>query len=253
MYFSRYPHSWAIHEPPARDGPGTHPHIHIQFSTRREEGEETRCLEDWFRQAPRGVAKDASWFTRGRLHDVRSGTAQLINAALEREGLGVAVTHEALDTLGPEWRTPSRYWGDTHTAEKALVLAGRVELRDSWHFLENDCARMGWADQKRREGIHDVSREAMMDHVRDHVWRFDRSPARQQEREASCDRAVEREWTRPGPVLAPGRAAERAVEAMERGREKAPKVTRTLARGAHSRDEVEQGVHWRAQEQGLER
>jgi hypothetical protein len=33
----RYPHSWAIHEPLANDGSGIQPHLHVQFSTRRED------------------------------------------------------------------------------------------------------------------------------------------------------------------------------------------------------------------------
>lgn len=115
----------------------------IQFSTRREDNAPPRGVEDWFRQAPRGVAKDASWFTRGRLHDLREGTATLMNAALEMERLGVAVSHEALETLGRDWRAPSRYWGDSRPAEKAQVRLARLELRDQWHYLENEFARMG--------------------------------------------------------------------------------------------------------------
>jgi len=64
----RYPHAWAIHEPMARDQSGVHPHVHIQFSTRREEVERHLSAAQWFKQPNHGgVAKDASWFAKGRV------------------------------------------------------------------------------------------------------------------------------------------------------------------------------------------
>jgi MobA/MobL family len=40
----RYAHSWAMHEPMARDGSGIMPHVHILFSPRRPGGSEGRIF-----------------------------------------------------------------------------------------------------------------------------------------------------------------------------------------------------------------
>ena len=124
----RYPHSWAIHEPQARDGSGIQPHIHLQFSTRREEVERNLTAEQWFRQPNHGgVAKDASWFRKGRLHDVRAAVALLTNAALARAGLPMAVDHRTLEAQGLS-RDPARY-GSTHDqADLARTMTYRQQL-----------------------------------------------------------------------------------------------------------------------------
>jgi len=58
-----------------------------------------------------------------------------------------------------------------------------------------------WREQTVREGLRDVSREAMIDHVRDRFWRHDDSPAREQERYASVWRTMHREHQRTGRPL----------------------------------------------------
>ena len=51
----RYPHSWAIHEPMANDGSGIQPHLHVQFSTRRDAAGRDLSAEQWFRQPNHGA------------------------------------------------------------------------------------------------------------------------------------------------------------------------------------------------------
>jgi hypothetical protein len=68
----KFPHSWAVHEPEARDGSGMQPHIHILFSPRREDEDLERTPAQWFAKAAArgddplsgGVRKDRSWDTK---------------------------------------------------------------------------------------------------------------------------------------------------------------------------------------------
>src|SRR5712692_6661399 len=108
MAVDHYPHIWAIHEPQSRDGSGFQPHIHIQLSSRREDVESQRSAEEWFKRAPRGVAKDASWFAKGRLYDIREAVALMTNAALAREGVEAVVSEKSLGARGVG-RDPARY------------------------------------------------------------------------------------------------------------------------------------------------
>src|SRR5437899_3192727 len=126
----QFAHSWAIHEPEARDGSGPMPHMHLMFSPRRQDDTQARAMETWFRQANHGgVPPDASWTTKGRLHDVRAAVALLSNAALQREGLALAVDHRTLAARGLD-RDPARYTaGDT--ADEAHTRTYRQHLRES--------------------------------------------------------------------------------------------------------------------------
>jgi hypothetical protein len=55
-------------------------------------------------------------------------------------------------------------------------------------------ARLSPAQYRERHALHDISREVIVDHVRDRVWEKDLSPARPREREESLLRAIEREF-----------------------------------------------------------
>ena len=39
---TQFAHSWAIHEPQARDGSGIMPHMHLMFSPRRQDDDQAR-------------------------------------------------------------------------------------------------------------------------------------------------------------------------------------------------------------------
>jgi hypothetical protein len=169
-FFARYPHVWSVHNPPSRDGSGEQPHMDVMFSTRREDTAIARTPKQWFARAaaagrdPRhgGVRKDPIWEHKYALQGVRRDSATLINAALERTGVAVAVS--------PDWERGHRHDGATRLAS--------------------------WQAYKARAGIHDVSRAAILDHVRDQFWRHDHSPAREGERQQSFMRGLERELQR---------------------------------------------------------
>jgi hypothetical protein len=172
-FFDRYPHTWAIHNPHAGTA-DEHPHLHVMMSTRREDMPSARGPETWFRQAApegqyrigAGVKKDHGWFHR--LAQVRSETAVLINAALEREGLALAVSAQSLTARGID-RAVSSY---DAAAENIVNLK-------AWHL------------EKQRQHI-DVDRTAVLDQVRDRFWLHDQSPYRVQQREQSVARTVAR-------------------------------------------------------------
>jgi hypothetical protein len=235
-FFAQYPHTWAVHCPEVHTVQGDgrakeQPHLHVMFSTRREDVDVGRTPEQWFRQAAPvhqdplsgGVKKDGCWDRKATLQGLRHETAILINAALEREGHPVAVSAASLRRQGHD-RSPERQLskGDTvllkqygweipahlpqpqqaqlramHKRVQA-TLGNREIISREYRGWENECARFGWESQKEREGIRDLSREAVVDHVRDRFWQHDHSQVREAERAASFARALEREYARTG-------------------------------------------------------
>jgi hypothetical protein len=207
VFFERYPHVWAVHCPPARDGSGEQPHLHVMFSTRREDVPSERTPKQWFARAANpdqdplagGVRKDRGWDRKQTLQGVRAEVATLTNAALEREGCPNAVSQVSLHAQGHD-RAPSRY---VQEHDREQVAAERLRLRHDYHPWENDMNLAAWHEQQQREGIRDLSRAAMIDHVRDRFWRHDHSPARAQEREASLLRTIDREYAYTGRERVP--------------------------------------------------
>jgi MobA/MobL family len=210
-FFTRHPHAWAIHCPQARDG-GEQPHVHIMVNERVLDGVERHPKHFFARAAPRdqdpaggGARKELSWNRTERLQELRAGIAILVNAALERAGVESAVSPETLKARGHD-RAPehdqgnkARYLHARHGIETQgwrETLAQRTILHHEYHPWENDLNLAAWHEQKQREGVRDVSREAMIDHVRDRFWRHDHSPAREEERAQSFNRALDREWAR---------------------------------------------------------
>lgn len=201
-FFDRFPNSWAVHNPTDRQGQDN-PHLHLMHSERREVDTYVRGPEQWFSQAAgprsdparRGVGKDRSWQGPERLYELRAGVATLTNAALEREGHAIAVSHTSLKARAIE-RAPSVY---TQWADKAQVDAERQVLHVYYHPWEQAHNWQRWQDQKQIDNIRDIGREAIVDHVRDRFWRQDLSPARSAERQASWLRELEREYARSTP------------------------------------------------------
>jgi len=187
----RYPHSWAIHEPMAKDGSGIQPHIHIQFSTRREDVEQGKSAEQWFRQPNHGgVAKDTSWRTKGRLYDVRASVELLTNAALAREGIALAVDHRTLEAQGLR-RDIARYGSAHDKADLTRTMDYRQHLRESGTLAyEQLHTYAGWQDQAVK--LMSLDRQYVKDLTRDHVWRYDKSHARDLERHQSLERTLGR-------------------------------------------------------------
>jgi hypothetical protein len=187
----RYPHSWEIHEPMAKDGSGIQPHIHIQFSTRREDIEQHKRAEQWFRQPNHGgTAKDVSWRTKSRLYDVRESITLLTNAALAREGIALAVDHRSLEARGLS-RDPARYGSAHDKADLDRTMSYRQQLSDAGRLAyEQLSTYVGWQDQAVK--LLSLDRQYIKDLARDHVWRYDKSPARREERQLSMRRQFQR-------------------------------------------------------------
>src|SRR5712664_1318921 len=105
-FFAQYPHTWAVHCPLGSDGE-EQPHLHVVLSERRDDGI-PRTPEVYFRRtaaagqdpATHGARKDRGLHGKARLRELRAGIATLTNAALEREGHAVAVSHESLEARG---------------------------------------------------------------------------------------------------------------------------------------------------------
>ena len=196
-FFDQYPHVWAVHNPIDPDG-GEHPHMHLMLSERREVDGLEREPALYFRQAagPRqdpathGVRKDRSWQGPARLRELRAGIATLLNAALERAGLAVAVTHASLKTqMSP--RAPAVY---LRKADRKTVEAVRVELQREDYPHETRVHVAMWRFQKGQEGITEISRDAMVAHVRDRFWHRGRAPAHEQEQTPQQAHEAAQDW-----------------------------------------------------------
>jgi MobA/MobL family len=205
VFFERYPHVWAVHNPSARDGSGEQPHLHVMFSTRREDTHSDRAPQHWFARAANrgqdplsgGVRKDGVWDRKAQLQGVRMGCATLINAALDREGhIGIAVSQERVDVRG--LGRGGVHYDERASAEAIRATQERRQILHRDYFpLENALNVLAWQQQKTREHLTDLSREAIVDHVRDHFWRQDRSPQREQERQESLLRTLARQVPLP--------------------------------------------------------
>jgi hypothetical protein len=162
--------------------------MHLMFSPRRQDDTQAREMEQWFKQKNHGgVQPDASWKTKGRLYDVRAMVSLLSNCALAREGLALAVDHRSLAARGLD-RDPARYQaGDA--VDEARTQAYRRDLRESGtSAYEALHTYAGWQDQAYK--LVSLDRQYIKDLARDHVWRYDRSPARELEREQSMQRTL---------------------------------------------------------------
>jgi hypothetical protein len=177
-YFIGYAHVWAIHNPRASDG-GEQPHAHILVSERQHDGV-ARSPSQFFRRAnlahPErgGAAKPLVWNHRDTLGHVRHGIATLTNAALERAGMGIVVTAKSLKALG-HTRTPEAPLSvqqRTHlvhgrlTAPVQAMLERHETLHRDYHPLEALTAMDEWHHTREREGLRDLSRAHVRDHVR---------------------------------------------------------------------------------------
>jgi hypothetical protein len=236
----KFPHSWAVHEPQSRDGSGIQPHVHILFSPRREDVALDRTPAQWFAKAAAkgqdplqgGVRKDRSWDTKGMLYDLRASVEILTNAALAREGYALAVSAESLEAQGLS-RDPARYSSAHDTDDLAHTMTYRQQLRTTGVSDYEALMRYaGWQDQAVK--LLSLDRQYVKDLCRDHVWRFDRSPARELERQQSLERTF--------TLAMAGREATRQPErshARPQGRTLAHRV-RELAAALERLDEAPQ-------------
>jgi hypothetical protein len=191
-----------VHEPQSHDGSGIQPHVHILFSPRREDIELARTPAQWFAKAAAtghdplqgGVRKDRSWDRKGMLYDIRASVELLTNAALAREGQALAVSAKSLEAQGLS-RDPARYGSAHEQPDLDHTMAYRRELREfGVHAYECLVAYGAWQDQ--RAQLPSLARQFVLDRCRDHVWRYDQSPARAWERQQSLARTLDQVMTR---------------------------------------------------------
>lgn len=203
-FFAGYPQSWALHRPVTREG-DAQPHLHLMFSTRREESPSDRTPSAWFAQAARpghdplsgGVRKDRAWDHKQHLQGVRHGVAVLINAALEREGIADAVTHRTLDAQGLE-RPPLHYHARMTPDERARVVTRQAQHRTNGitQEYEREVHRWAWEEQKQREGLHDLSRAGVVAQVREQFRT--QAPSRTHAEDRAPDvEDLDKVWDRP--------------------------------------------------------
>ena len=96
-----------------------------------------------------------------------------------------------------------------------------------------------WHRQKEREGIRDLSRDAMVDHVRDRFWQHDQSLVRVRERAQSIERTMDWEYSRTGRERRPVQTLER-TPTRERTYDAAlARITRRLGHSlGHGREDT---------------
>ena len=202
-FFVQYPHTWAVHCPTGTDGQ-EQPHLHVVLSERRDDGI-VRTPDVYFRRtatttqdpATHGVRMDRSLHAKSRLRELRAGVATLTNAALEREGHAVAVSHESLEARGI--MRPTLVYGGAKSKE--AITQARQSSREERAAEENAANLAAWQAQRATHKLTDLSREAIVDYVRDRFWLKDPSSARVRERQVSAMRAIAREHERTGRPL----------------------------------------------------
>ena len=251
-FFDRHPHTWAVHNPPARDGTGDNPHLHVLFSPRRDDGDRALDAPTWFSQQADGARKVRMWDEKRTLQGVRYESAILINAALDREACAAAVSSLALRDRGHDRRGVHYAQFGPDVATIARVQEQQSVLRRDYHPFEGEVTRAAWWEQKTRERI-DVDRQAVLDQVRDRFWIRDTSPTREAQRAESLERFIERQYQRTGRehLAVPVREVEHQQVVWER---ELADLNHTGWSGLGLDDEWRgQGVRVRLEMQGRER
>jgi len=94
----------------------------------------------------------------------------------------------------------------TSPGQQPAVDAWRAHLHRYVHPGENAANLTTWRRFCAREHIWDLSRQAVVDHLRDRFWIRDTTPAREEERQASVARKIAAEHRQTGrPVQGPRR------------------------------------------------
>jgi hypothetical protein len=249
----KFAHSWAIHEPEARDGSGSQPHVHLMFSPRREDVALDRTPGGWFAKAAArdqdplrgGVRKDVHVERKAWLYDVRAAVALMTNAALAREGLALAVDHRSLEARGLS-RDAARYGSPHDQTDLDLTMRYRQQLSATGVLAYEQLATYaGWQDQAMK--LLSIDRQYVKDLARDHVWRYDQSPARHLERQQSMERTFALAMGDRAPQHTPehthGHQLARLRTWLRQGQE--PQVGGPgLRLRLHQEQDREQGMSW---------
>ena len=83
-------------------------------------------------------------------------------------------------------------------ARVQATVGNRETINRDYRGWETDMNVLAWHNQKEREGLRDISRAAVVDHVRDRFWAQDHSAVREAERATSMARTIERAYARTG-------------------------------------------------------
>lgn len=236
-YFSQHPHSWAIHNPLARDGQ-PQPHLHLVVSMRVDDGM-ARSPEQWFKRynpayPERGGAYrydtfDARGF-QGRQHvkDMREGMARLTNLVLERDGHEHRVYAGTLKSLWIE-REAARYLSpvcyQSRDPEARQALHKELTRRDQAgqrKAHEQEYIQAAWHQTKDTHHYHGLTLAMAVDYERERFYATDRTPWREREREATRAITVERERVQ-------AREYSKRHLAQSRSREQVPTRQRGIA------------------------
>jgi hypothetical protein len=128
----RFAYTLAVHNPLAHDKI-EQPHLHLMFSERVVD-ERSRALseEQFFKR--NGAKKDRGWSGRSKPEEIRSKWCEMMNRAMEREGVEERVDHRSWDRQGrgdlAELVEPKELRGDGRDAvERREEIARLRELR----------------------------------------------------------------------------------------------------------------------------
>jgi hypothetical protein len=188
-YSDAYPSVWGIHN--YADELGEHPHMHVMFSERKPTDRIEREPHQYFRQPTGGgVRKDRSWHGEGRLTAFRAGVATLVNAALDREEIPQAVSHESLNTRGISRLSGRRGPGEDQRAWQQR----RAIIRADWHPTERALDAVAWEDYKAQHGLTSLDRDTVIRHVQQRFQAAQRLP--ETHRVVEQERATALERTR---------------------------------------------------------
>ncbi len=199
-FFRKHPYVMAIHCPRASDG-AEQPHVHAMVCERVND-DIPRSPQHFFRRAvPQGqdpakggAQKERYWTHPAALRGLRWGVATLSNAALEREGHPVAVSHESLKARGIErnpeveltnkerWMLSKGMTPPKH--QKNLV--NREVINAEWREWEEMQNLDEWQAYRQREGFG-IGRDEAMTFVRDQFWGKDYAAFK-------AERQVAAEW-----------------------------------------------------------
>lgn len=178
VHFSNKPHVWVLHEKVASDS-GLQPHIHLIYSERSLDGIE-RDRVHFFKQFNRkwpergGAEKDPFFTQRRAVKQLRKSWTTLVNWSYERAGREERVSPYSLYLQGIH-RNPAGPFGRDGDPPD--------------HEKENAVASMAWETYKIHNAItpdNMLSREWMIDHVREHAKAG--LPRRQREKPTIQDR-----------------------------------------------------------------
>ena len=166
-----FPMTFAFHEPRARNGVDTQPHVHILVSPRPDDGRHPDPAVYFKREDHGGVPAQQLWTKKGTMHQLHQDWERLLRSTLKDHGLEhtldrwhtvpeIALTWKEMQQLerlvkrmmpkcwGHEYRIPPRVlttWERQGriSIRQAAWLAQRGQRQFTWHMTK--AQEQGWA------------------------------------------------------------------------------------------------------------